>query len=60
MTAMAIALKAIKGLPDDASLEDAMERLIFISKVQEGIRQAERAEVISHAEAKRQLRRWIA
>ena len=59
MTAKSIALKAIEELPADASLEDAMERLIFIAKVREGMRQADQGDVISHADAKRRLKRWL-
>jgi len=34
-------LDAVRGLPDDATVEDAMERLYFLAKIEEGLRQAE-------------------
>lgn len=49
------ALEALRALPDDASLEDAIERLCFIAKVEEGLRESERGEVIPHEEVKKQF-----
>ena len=34
-------LKAVQGLPEDAALEDAIERLVFLHKVQMGLQQAQ-------------------
>ncbi len=44
-------LKAIEGLPDDASVEDALERLYLLYKIERGLRQADRGELISQEEA---------
>ena len=38
-------------LPDDATVEDAMERLYFLSKVERGLEQSD-GETISHEEIK--------
>jgi predicted transcriptional regulator len=48
-------LKAVRDLPEDASVEDAMERLYFLAKIEEGERQAEAGETVSHEEAKRRI-----
>jgi predicted transcriptional regulator len=48
-------LEAVRDLPDDATVEDAMERLYFLAKVEEGLRQAEAGETVSHEEAKRRI-----
>ena len=48
-------LQALERLPEDTSLEDAIERLCFLAKVEEGLRQAERGETVTHQEAKRRL-----
>ena len=48
-------LEAVRELPDDATIEDVMERLYFIAKVEKGLRQAEAGETMSHEEAKRRL-----
>jgi predicted transcriptional regulator len=48
-------LDAITKLPPDASFEDAMERIYFLSKIQRGLDQIERGEVVTHEEVKRRL-----
>ena len=54
-TAKERALQALRDLPDDASLDDAIERLCFVAKVEEGLRQSEAGEVTPHEEVKKQL-----
>ncbi len=48
-------LEAVERLPDNATLEDAIERLCFLSKVEEGLRQSNAGEMIPHQDAVRQL-----
>ncbi|CAI4030061.1 hypothetical protein DNFV4_00485 [Nitrospira tepida] len=48
-------LQAVEGLPDNATLDDAIERLCFLAKVEEGLRQSEAGETVPHADAVRQL-----
>ncbi|MDZ4258515.1 MAG: hypothetical protein U0974_06100 [Gemmatimonadales bacterium] len=48
-------LDAVQQLPADATVEQAMERLYFIAKVEEGLRQAEAGKMISHEDVKRRL-----
>lgn len=48
-------LEAVERLPEDATLEDAIERLCFLSKVEEGLRQSHTGEMVPHQEAARQL-----
>jgi hypothetical protein len=49
------ALEAIEALPDDATREDAIERLCFLAKVEEGLRQSETGQVGHDEVAKRFL-----
>lgn len=44
------ALAAVAALPDDATFEDAMERLYFLAKVEHGLSQANAGELIPHDE----------
>ena len=44
-------VRAIQDLPDDATVEDAMERLYFLAKIERGLEQAD-GETKSHAEIK--------
>jgi len=48
-------LEAVRGLPDDATVEGAMERLYFLAKVEEGLRQAEAGKIVDHGEARRRI-----
>lgn len=52
-------LEAVKNLPDDASIEDAMERLLFLSKIEKGIQQAEAGQTISHEEVRKRMAPWL-
>ncbi len=44
-------LQAVEQLSDTATLEDAIERLCFLAKVEEGLRQSDAGETVPHAEA---------
>lgn len=48
-------LQVVKELPESAKFEDAIERLCFLAKVEEGLRQSDAGETVPHAEAIRQL-----
>jgi len=48
-------LEAVQQLSDEASVEDAMERLYFLAKVERGLAQAAADETIPHAKAKDRL-----
>ncbi len=52
-------LKAIEELPQNASIEDAMERLYLIYKVDRGIKQADSGYKISQDEAKKRMQKWL-
>ncbi len=52
-------LKAVRELPDDASIEDAMGRLLFLAKVEKGIEQADKGQTVSHSEVKERMAKWF-
>lgn len=49
------ALDAIRSLPDSATIEDAIERLCLIAKIEEGLQQSRAGQVVSHDEVKKRL-----
>lgn len=51
--------KVIQSLPDDAHIEDAMERLYLLYKVEKGCQQADTGQTVSSQEAKRRLKKWL-
>ena len=52
-------LKAIERLPDNASVEDALERLYLLYKIERGLRQADRGDLIGQEEARQRMARWL-
>ena len=49
-------VEAIRELPADASVADAIERLVLLAQVEEGLDQLDKGEAVSHDEVKRRLR----
>jgi len=47
-------------LPDDCSLEDIQYELYVIDKVRRGLDEVRQGKGISHAQAKKRLKKWIA
>ena len=50
-------IDALDQLPTDATFDDVMERVYFLSKIQRGLDQLDRGETVSHEEVKRRLLR---
>lgn len=47
--------QAIDDLPADATVEEAMERLLFLAKIQQGIAEADAGNTLSHEEVRKRL-----
>jgi predicted transcriptional regulator len=45
-------VRLIQDLPEDATVEDAIERLCFLAKIERGLEQSEAGKTISHDEIK--------
>jgi predicted transcriptional regulator len=50
-----LALQAVEQLPDDASLEDAMERLYVLESIERGRADVAAGRIASHEEVRRRL-----
>ena len=50
-------LRAVDELPPEATLEDAIERLIFLAKIEEGLAQADAGQLIPHEDVVRRFTR---
>jgi predicted transcriptional regulator len=48
-------LRAVETLPPDATFEDAIERLVFLAKIEAGIAELDAGEGIPHHEVKRRV-----
>ncbi len=51
--------RAIDALPEDATVEDAIERLLMIAHIREGIGQSRRGETTPHEDVFREVRERI-
>jgi predicted transcriptional regulator len=49
------ALEALQSLPDSATFEDAIERLVFLAKIEEGLAQSDAGQVVAHDEVRKQF-----
>ena len=45
-------MRAIQELPEDASVEDAMERLYVLAKIERGLAESKAGNTIPHEEVK--------
>lgn len=48
-------LEVIEKLPEEATLEDAIERLVLLVKIERGLAELDAGQGIEHADAKRRL-----
>ena len=48
-------VETVRNLPDDATVEDAMERLLFLAKLERGLRESEASDTVSHEEIKKRF-----
>ena len=52
------ALEAIQEMSEDFELEELIERLIFIEKVEKGLQQVAEGKVIPHEDVKKMVKQW--
>ena len=48
----------IKTLPEETSVEEAMEKLYLLSKIEKGLQQADKGNVISQEKVEKRLKKW--
>lgn len=48
-------IDSIKKLPQDASLDDIMEHIYLIHKIEVGLKQSEQGDVVSHEEVLKKI-----
>jgi predicted transcriptional regulator len=51
-------LKAVEEMPQNVTFEEVMERLYFLYKVNQGLQQVDAGNIVSHEEAKKQIKTW--
>lgn len=51
-------IDSIEKLPENASLDDIIERIYFIHKIEVGLKQSEQGDVISHKDVLKKIEKW--
>ena len=59
MTTKQDIVRTMSDLPEDATIEDAIERLLILQKIERGLAQAKRGETIPHEEVVKQMKQWL-
>lgn len=49
----------IEKLPEQFSIDELVEKLILIEKIEDGNRQSERGEIITDAEMDKEIEKWF-
>jgi len=52
-------LETVNRLPDEFSLEEIIERLIILEKIEKGMEQVRQKQVATIDEAKKRLQKWL-
>lgn len=59
MTTKELVFQALADLPDDATIEDAIERLYFVAKLRRRLDEIDKVEKFTQEEAKARMARWL-
>ena len=51
--------REIEHFPEEFSIDELVERLILIEKVENGIRQSETGDIISESELEYEVKKWF-
>lgn len=51
-------IEAISQLPDKVNLEEVIETLYVLAKIQQGMNQVEKGKFIAHEEIKKEVQKW--
>lgn len=59
MTAKERIVEAIQQLPEEATIEDAIEQLYLLYKIERGLGQANLGQRVSQEEARKRMDQWL-
>jgi DNA replicative helicase MCM subunit Mcm2 (Cdc46/Mcm family) len=52
-------LKSLKDLPDEFTVDEAIDRLIVLNKMKKGIKEIKDGKGVSTDQAKKKLKKWL-
>jgi predicted transcriptional regulator len=50
--------KSLENLPESFSIDELIDQLIFIEKIEEGLDQSEKGEVVNNEDVKKIIDKW--
>ena len=51
-------IDAVRELPQEFDLEELMEKLIFVEKIEQGLTQLDEGKTVDHAQVKEIVKKW--
>jgi hypothetical protein len=52
-------IKSIENMPDKFSIEEVIERLVILQKIEIGLEQSQNGETYSTEESRKKLEKWL-
>lgn len=52
------AIEAIKDLPQEFDLDVLLEKLVFVEKVEQGLKHLEQGKTVPHEKVKEMVKKW--
>lgn len=52
------AIETVKEFPQEFELEDLIEQLVFVEKVEKGLQQVQQGKTIPHEQVKEMTKKW--
>ena len=53
-------IQTVNDLPDNFSIEELIQKIILMEKIETGLEQSNNNQVVSNDEAKKRLAKWLA
>jgi hypothetical protein len=51
-------IEVVNDLPQEFNLEELIERLVFVEKVEQGLKQLDEGKTVSHGQVKEMIKKW--
>lgn len=52
-------IESLKVLPDNFTIDELLDHLVFVQKVEDGLKDSDNNNIISSEEAKKRLNKWL-
>jgi hypothetical protein len=52
-------IQSIESLPESFSIDEVIDRILLLQKIEVGLEQSEKGETLASVEAKKKLKKWL-